>query len=282
MSIRKLRMGIAQETVDIMKQGFYVTARGRKVKVAHAVQAAKEGSVLYRPKEFEQVFEQRDALLDALKHETKIEIVDATTLGGVTYLHEQGFEPDEVVCLNFASAKNPGGGFLSGSQAQEESLARASSLYSCLVRFKDSMYNFNRKFDSCLYTDHMIYSPHIPVFRDDDDQLIDTSYTVSMITAPAVNAGAVKRKERDRVQAVMHQRMEKLLSVAVVRQHLCIVLGAWGCGVFRNKPTSIAQLFKEHLTGNGLFAKAFKHVVFAIPANYRQHSAFDDFEEIFN
>lgn len=43
-----------------------------------------------------------------------------------------------LAILNFASAKNPGGGFLRGSQAQEECLARASTLYGSIGPWKDA------------------------------------------------------------------------------------------------------------------------------------------------
>jgi len=69
--------------------------------------------------------------------------------------------------LNFASAKNPGGGFLGGGSAQEESLARSSGLFPCINQMQQ-MYETNRAYRSCLYTDHMIYSPRVPVFRDDE------------------------------------------------------------------------------------------------------------------
>jgi uncharacterized protein (TIGR02452 family) len=39
-----------------------------------------------------------------------------------------------------------------------------------------------------------------------------------------------------------------------------IILGAWGCGVFRNDPELVARIFKEEL-GSFLFKK----VIFAIP-----------------
>jgi uncharacterized protein (TIGR02452 family) len=42
------------------------------------------------------------------------------------------------------------------------------------------------------------------------------------------------------------------------------VLGAWGCGVFRNDPAVVARLFGEFLLGGGTFERAFEHIVFAV------------------
>lgn len=43
----------------------------------------------------------------------------------------------EVLCLNFASGKNAGGGFLNGSLAQEESIALTTGLYPCQIQKGD-------------------------------------------------------------------------------------------------------------------------------------------------
>ncbi|HEY8505080.1 MAG TPA: TIGR02452 family protein, partial [Gemmataceae bacterium] len=171
-----------------------------------------------------------------------------------------------VCCLNFASAKNPGGGFLGGSQAQEESLARATGLYACIARVA-GYYAANRACGTALYTDHMIHSPAVPVFRGDDNELLPEPYLVSILTAPAVNAGALRRNEPhnlDRIAPVMSGRIEKLLSLALVHGHAALVLGAWGCGVFRNDPAAVAGWFAEHLTGDGRFRDVFDTVVFAV------------------
>jgi len=71
-----------------------------------------------------------------------------------------------VAALNFASANNPGGGFLTGAQAQEESLARASGLYTMLLGYP--MY---RSLKDPMYTNWVIYSQDVPVFRCDEGRL---------------------------------------------------------------------------------------------------------------
>nr|WP_255373612.1 TIGR02452 family protein [Chitinophaga sp. CF118] len=193
-----------------------------------------------------------------------IEVTDESTFAATRRLVvTEGIK--NVCCLNFASARNPGGGFLKGADSQEETLSRASGLYASLIT-KMEMYQINRDHDSCLYTDHMIYSPQVPVFRDDNDQLLDEHYCVSIITTPAVNAGAIKMNEPHRVDyipTVMFNRIEKLLSLAIVQGQTTLVLGAWGCGVFRNDTKDVAAWFAQHLQSE-LFSKAFSRVVFAI------------------
>ena len=54
-------------------------------------------------------------------------------------------------------AARPGGGFLNGARAQEESLVRSSGLYACIA--EDPMYAFHRARHDPVYTDYVIYSP---------------------------------------------------------------------------------------------------------------------------
>ena len=113
----------------------------------------------------------------------------------------------------------------------------------------------------------MIYSPDVPVFRDNDDKLISDPFPVSIITAPAVNRGALMQDAPDdvaKIADVMRARIERVLSIAVVHGHRQIVLGAWGCGVFRNDPVDVAQWFYERLFESPAFAGAFELVVFAV------------------
>jgi uncharacterized protein (TIGR02452 family) len=60
----------------------------------------------------------------------------------------------------------------------------------------------------------------------------------------------------------MRQRVEKVLTIMAGHGHDASVLGAWGCGVFKNDPEVIAQLFARALRGR--FAGDFAKVVFAV------------------
>lgn len=283
MSNRKTRAQIAEGTLEILERGYYQTPAGQVVHIKDVLEAAISSSVHYTPADFDRVFAQRDRILaERGRQRTDFEVVNETTLSAARRL-AQTEDHAGVLALNFASARNPGGGFLRGSQAQEESLARASGLYPCVAQMR-AMYNTNRRFRSCLYTDNMIYSPRVPVFRDDADQLLEVPCLVSFVTAPAVNAGVVRRRggaDAGRIGDVMLGRIEKVLSLAVIHQHETLVLGAWGCGVFRNDPNDVARWFGDHLTGDGLFARAFKKVVFAVLDRTKGRSAIRPFQSIF-
>ena len=249
---RKVRAAVALDTVRIVDQGRYVSPSGADVSIGDAMARAAAGTLTIAP----------DDLVPTKVgvRSTRVEVVNETSLEGAMALLESGHQ---VAVLNFASAKNPGGGFLSGSQAQEESLARSSGL----VRLLESspMYAVNRAQKDPFYTDHVIYTPSVPVFRTDAGTLLESPALLAFVTAPAVNAGVVAARTPDRtpeIATVMQRRVERVLGVLAARNHLAIVLGAWGCGVFRNRPEAIAPLFMQSLSGP--FRGAFERVRFSV------------------
>lgn len=245
-----------EEAVVITERGSYVAPSGRTVSIAGAVRAAVTGTRDHRP-------EESVALPDAsfARVATKVSVRNGTSLEAARAMAAAGKAP---FVLNFASAKNPGGGFLNGARAQEESLARASSLYECIRR--SPMYAHHRAHGDCLYTDWMIHSPAVPVFRNDDTgALLEEPYLCAFLTAPAPNAGVVIAREPDRMDEchrTMRSRITRSLAIAAAHGHRHLVLGAWGCGVFQNSPAVVAAAYASDLAG--AFAGVFAEVVFAV------------------
>jgi uncharacterized protein (TIGR02452 family) len=113
----------------------------------------------------------------------------------------------------------------------------------------------------------MIYSPGVPVFRDDAGGLLEEPYRVAFLTSPAVNANVVRDREPGRmgeIAGVMRGRIARALWAALREGHSHLVLGAWGCGAFGNDPGSLAALFAEALGPGGPYHGVFRHVVFAV------------------
>ncbi|QDF07543.1 TIGR02452 family protein [Myxococcus xanthus] len=249
--------GIGQETVDIIERGQYLAPSGRCVPLGEAVERAVSGTELCRPGDFSRLSFPAAANPSA----PRIEVTAEKTGAAARRLVEAG--ASHVAALNFASAKNPGGGFLGGAKAQEEDLARCSALYPCLLTQRE-YYDVNRADRSPLYTDHLIYSPDVPFFRDEGLTLLEQPFQVSIITAPAPNAGVALSRDRDmggRIRKVLEARALKVLRVAAHHGHRTLVLGAWGCGVFRNNPVEVAEVFALGLAS---LPGAFDHVVFAV------------------
>lgn len=262
-----------RETLEICEKGFY-EFEGEKVDISEAQKFAMNNSVLYTP---DGIYSQLPVREQFPTFETQYEFCCCTTLEAAFRLAPEG----DVAVLNFASAKNAGGGFLNGAQAQEESIARSSGLYPCQTQPSCfDYYTKNRLAEkNLLYTHHVIYSPKVPVFRSDDRQLLPKFYTSSIITCPAINGGSRRRvQDQDLVDRIFYERAERVLAVAFHHSHEILILGAWGCGVFRNHVIEVARLFRRLLIEEDKYKNVFKKVVFAINVQ----STSDEFQRYFS
>ncbi|MFF0745976.1 TIGR02452 family protein [Streptomyces sp. NPDC004111] len=248
--------GIAKETETIVGEGRYTAPGGRTVSLAAALETALAGTRTYGP---EPVPVDPDT-----DRATRFEVSAESSTEAARRLAGDATGP--VAVLVFASARNPGGGYLNGAQAQEEAVCRSSALYACLLR-APGFYAHHRAERDVFYTDRVIHAPGVPVFRDDRGALLADPYTVGFLTSPAPNAGAIARnapREAHRVPGVLVTRAGRVLETAAACGYRRLVLGAWGCGVFRNDPATVAGAFHGHLTGDGRFAGHFDEVVFAV------------------
>ncbi|MFF4836182.1 TIGR02452 family protein [Streptomyces sp. NPDC001315] len=244
--------GIARETEQIVAAGAYRAPGGHEVSVAAAVEAARSGTRMYGP---EPVRVSPTPLAD-----TFFEVTGESSLEAARRL------AGPVAVLNFSSARNPGGGYLNGAQAQEEALCRASALYTCLLQARE-FYDHHRTHRDPFYTDRVIHAPAVPVFRDDRGRLLDEPFTAGFLTAAAPNAGVVRRTAPEHASELPHAlsvRAERVLETAAAHRYHRLVLGAWGCGVFRNDPAQVAAAFRALLGPGGRFAGTFGHVVFGV------------------
>jgi uncharacterized protein (TIGR02452 family) len=249
---------LAQDTVAIAERGAYTLPSGATVDIGAAVARAVAGTRLFRPGDFEAL-----SLPAPGADLPVVEVTGETTAQAARRLVEHEGQA-RVAALNFASARNAGGGFLRGAKAQEEDLARCSALYACQIT-KPDYYAQNRAEASVLYTDHLIYSPDVPFFRDEHLALLPAPFLVSILTSPAPNAGEARQRGESAaaIRATLERRAEHVLRVAAHHGHTVLVLGAWGCGVFRNDPVEVAAVFAELLATPAL-ARAFTRVVFAV------------------
>ncbi|MBW3600344.1 MAG: TIGR02452 family protein [Planctomycetes bacterium] len=267
---RKQAAALGRQTLDFLEAGRYATEDGDVVEISEPVQNAVAGVRSYPPG-------CNPPHRRTRSHATSIEVANETTLAAAQRLVDFGYRP---AALNFASAKHPGGGFLSGARAQEESLARSSALYACLNG--NPMYEFHRASRDPMYSDYVIYSPEVPVFRDDDGELLASPSLCSFLTSPAVNAKVVLERNpsrRSEIRKAMKRRIAKVLSVAAAHEHEALVLGAWGCGVFGNDTREIAELFRAALMGE--FHGAFAQVIFAITDWSAEQRFIGPFRELF-
>lgn len=197
--------------------------------------------------------------------------------------------------LNFASATNPGGGVTRGSSAQEEALCRCSTLYPCLTttELDKGYYQYHRKQQDVRYTDACIYVPDIKIIKTDTDvpqRLPENKWqAVDVICCAAPNLrerpynkmnpgqGKAIRVTPEELLGLHRRRAYKILSVAAANNVDCLVLGAFGCGAFKNDPNIVAQAYRDILPE---FDGYFREIRFAVYCPPHDRTNFDVFRHV--
>jgi len=264
MNARSKNVTIGKETLAIVKEGNYLAASGNIVDFSTDLDNAIKGTILYK----------NEPLIQVKDSKANIEVTSETSGQAARRYCESG---KDVVVLNFASARNPGGGFLAGALAQEEDLCRCSGLYAC-IKTKPVFYNENILADNSLYTDNMIYSPKVPFIRDENLLLLKQPFLVSVITAPAPNVRALDEVDHKKIHDVLTGRIRKILKVAAHHDHKNIILGAFGCGAFGNDPMVVAGVFSDALEK----LPYFENVCFAVYDNMEGQPNLNAFKKIFD
>lgn len=264
---------IAEKTLEIIKEGVYLFGN-HQIDLKESIQKSIENTFVINPLDWDNLLKSKSNKC----YETKIIVNNCSTIEAI-YEENEGLK---LGVLNFASAKNPGGGFLGGAVAQEESLARSSSLYATLIKDK-TMYEFNKKQSSFLYSDYMIYSPDVLFWFDDKGNPLNPPLIADVITSPAPNKGAMiqhnRLEEIKNIETVFKSRIDKVLCIAALKGVECLILGAWGCGVFRNETNMVARLFNEIISEK--YSNNFKKIVFAIFDSSEKKLNYKSFTDVF-
>ena len=178
---------------------------------------------------------------------------------------------EKVAVLNFANPQNPGGGILAGMSGQEECLCRCSDLYNVLTYpyFLRHYYQYHKENCDGFSTDRLIYSAGVTVIKSDDKvpQVLEEPFAVDVITCAAPYLGENCTKSEAELLEIYRARIKNILEVSMAQDVDILVLGAFGCGAFRNDPYLMARAFADVLLQQS-YAKYFKKVLFAIrPSN---------------
>lgn len=181
----------------------------------------------------------------------------------------------KVAVLNFASATSPGGGVETGASAQEECRGRVSTLYPCLKTQTawNKFYGPHRAAPNPLHNDDLIYTKDVVVLKDDDYHPLAVPFQVDVFTcaAPNLREKPSNRYNRNNGEAAhispeklldLHRSCaRKILSAAATNGAEVLILGAFGCGAFRNEPAVVATAYQQALPQ---FLNHFKIVEFAV------------------
>jgi len=167
--------------------------------------------------------------------------------------------------------------------SQEEAIERRSSYRNGLdpllnPTFYQILYETN---EGKLPTYHIpafgvVYHRGIPVFRNIDYSFLNEPFFIDVIASGAVDLRQsffhvnessmyIKNGELDVVKLMNHTKIKIrfILGAAIRLKYKYLILGAMGCGAFKNPPEIVAQAFSECFK-EPLFEGKFKCVTFAI------------------
>lgn len=157
---------------------------------------------------------------------------------------------------------------MNGARAQEETIFRRTNLFRSLYQFMYFADSFNIQKNRRQYPMDRnfggIYTPYATVFRASDYTLLNTPQKISFISVAAMNRPRLVDNEiaPELIPETLN-KMRTILKIGIYHGHDAIVLGAFGCGAFKNPPTHIALLFKQ-VINESEFKDKFKKIVFAV------------------
>ena len=263
--IRFMRQEVFFHTVYLARQGWYCTEQGKQLQLPDPT-PMMQNTRLYAKK------------ID-IPHKphmnTEITVENYDCLAAAYEKKCQGYR---VAVLNMANRQNPGGGVYSGAGAQEENLFRRTNLFQSLYLFAPYAedygitpsaqgYPLDRNYGG-------IYSPSVTVFRGlekDGYPLLDAPFSVDVISVAGMNRPQLNHEGMiaDNLVEGVKNKMRTIFDIALLNGNDCLILGALGCGAFRNPPKHISRLFHELLLTE--YKHVFQSVVFAILDDHNAH-----------
>lgn len=199
----------------------------------------------------------------------------------------------KVCVLNFAFATNPGGGVVNGSSAQEECICRCTTLYPCLNtnQMWNVFYSPHRKTANPLYNNDCIYTPNVCVFKSDTNfpELLQKEnwWSVNILTCAAPNlrerpsnmmnphAGKVAAKiTPSELEKLLTERIRRIFEVAVANKNEVLILGAFGCGAFKNPPEIVARVFNKVMQDYLCYFDTIEYAVYHTEREMANYDAF--------
>lgn len=270
---------VFQETMRICREGSYVAQTGRRIDLPPIAEVLTS-SVFH-----ETVSDACNAPRVTL---SSVDVVKKDCIDVTQELVSQGLNP---VMLNMASRRCPGGGALNGARAQEETLFRRSNLCVSLYQFDEYHANLlgiplGKGHYPMGYSTAGIYSGRVMFFRkgvNEDYALMDNPFECAVVSAAAISHPDLTPNGRlvDWAAKAMADKIRNVLRISLLHGHDSLVLGAWGCGAFRNPPIHIAELFKIVINEEE-FSGKFRQIRFAIIEDHNSKNAnFVAFERVF-
>ena len=286
MADAKKNVETLQDTLDILDKGFYKKG-GKDVHLKLSDEERKEVMV-FLPEDIEKIDEskkQKSIVLGRCGY--KCINGDSFTVARENITDSSSEVGVRVLVLNLANPVNPGGGVRRGANAQEEDLCRKSSLLLSLeTKEADKYYEYNRNLHTYMGSDAIIITPKVEIIKDEKGNLLDNTAVVSVMTcaAPMLTYG-MEGMTQEEYEQMVYKRIIGMLKVAAFLDYKYLVLGAFGCGAFRNDASVVSDLFYKALKEfryNGMREKdLFNRIYFAVLCCGGSHYNFDEFNRNF-
>ena len=268
-------IGLLNDTLKIVEKGYY--RKGiKKVSLSYSSKELRD-AIVYLPKDVE-VIRNNPTCNAPVKMGSRCQfgVSNSDSFSIVTDPYTQKFytelrkDKTPFLVLNFANSVSPGGGVRRGARAQEEDLCRKSTLLLSLEsNCAEPYYLYHRANNPYLASDAMILSPYVEIIRDENNDLLDEPIKVAVLTCAAPNLmmgnqGLTEKQLED----LLYQRIQGIIAMAASLNYNKLVLGAWGCGAFRNDANMVAKLFhkafKTFQCGYRKASTLFDQVTFAV------------------
>lgn len=282
--LHNLRIAVYENTCSCVQTGGYITEDGTHVSLPLTEDIGVQSRFYNAEFHPRPVCRFKQTLVRAVREDCLLTAEHIRELG------------EEVCILNMANRQTPGGGVLHGCGAQEESLFRRSDYFRSLYRYSNHLaLEFGINTAEEHYPMHGdfggIFTRGVTIFRGSERAgypLLRKSWKANFIAVAAVNRPDTETVNGEaRLTPLMAQatknKIRTILRIAVDNAQENLVLGALGCGAFRNPPAHMAELFAEVL-GEEEFNGAFKRIFFSIieDHNSRNGGNFLPFASVFN
>lgn len=214
-------------------------------------------------------------ILDVVNNNYDTEVL-FTERGTVTAAYDYASDGYHVAALNFADALIPGGYVLDGACTQEENICRCSNLYASLTTPTPLKEYYKRNNDMLeeqpYYTDALIYSPDVAVFKDDVTYEYKDVRFADIITCPSAATRDAVGMSTEELRGILTYRLEGIIKSAIKNRAEVLVLGAWGCGAFGQDSIVMAEIFSSVLSH---YKGYFKIIEFAIRSHTNKKEIFE-------
>jgi uncharacterized protein (TIGR02452 family) len=136
-----------------------------------------------------------------------------------------------------ASHVQPGGGVERGSAAQEENLFRHTNLS---VSMQECHYPLGNH--------DFLYTQNAKVIRTNEGVPLEKPFCVDVVSIAApYNPEEQYKDNKKKYEDLIAEKIEAMLTAPLFFGATYLVLGAWGCGAFKNDPEFMADAFYEQL-----------------------------------